>query len=1124
MNGTARKNHADRIWKGAEGTRNVLAILCGFGGDVGRRRRRQAAQRLRTGVRDDRERQPGAASAAGRARGVKFQGLSLKKAPSRGEGSDGEADTFTSEQSAASAQPNGSVFDHVRSRDSEAWSKAWSEAQKPSSHWMAREARRSERGTPALAHNFYAMRSATGTRGKRLRHACSVPELRAWRKVAAIDGESESEHTCDDSARKMSTSSDTMDEDDESFAHQGLGPAAALLRMQQPEDRGICAAHGSASSLSSSPCSTMTMHSSTQPSSPVFAVHYTDSSTEPVRQRTLYVPVANKTLRLDGLGLGSVKLESVLMSVYGRELEEVSLAANAISELSLGACTSWPPALRSLHLHGNELRAIDLAPLSGCLALTALWLQNNKIRVIDLGPLRSCSKLSSLYLDNNGIDDQSIDLAPLRGLTKLRSLRLQGNRLAGALDISPLLDVPALVSLTVSEAVTLYVVAPADDFNLGSASLSPALAKLKTRIQIVSHPDELAMPSGTTVRKWGSKNPSDEALVENKQIEQIPAGEDQPMAKALLLNFSVRDYYLTRDMMHLHAHFECTGVSDVLYDSEGLNDYDIMFIDVSKDLELAYKTLKEIRMICPYVPVVCIGADLDPLSRSKLTKLGVDRIFEEALTVPESLQLRKLAEERWNLRLAGQRARAALRSAAAVQTKRSNLSVSPSDLLLHRSSVPAPELTSTRPDDPFCHIRQGQLPPLSSLRRSQTLPQEAIGGLGRQELEEQALEKLLARYEGHVRLDQFSPVTTLCGLPSCASPLLFNAILLSSGSVSRDVVTSKICMRFWSEQLRFRTQDQRLFVILETLVKKADADAGNETAKVPQHRVKTHEDAFLVLAQGLIRGFRRQLGPEMDILRTVAALLMYICSGNISIVSGRITERGLVRSRFCQGLIAAESYFFDGLFVVLDSARLLECRSTFEALGGRVSDDPELACGLYIDKVVEYCTKRGTVIPRGVAAVFSSRLGRGWMSSNSLSSEGDVAEREAKKEVTMSLPDFALFWASMQDVAQFPSFEYWFSVLDCDMDGFVSREDAHHFYAEKCRLHSARGVFLADFSYLWSSLTDLACPETEHRGFSLKQLRRLPRKHRGFVIQALLWFDDGNAVVDVKRSGNSFLT
>lgn len=176
-------------------------------------------------------------------------------------------------------------------------------------------------------------------------------------------------------------------------------------------------------------------------------------------------------LTLSGLGLRTVCLSPLLLYPQPAMLREVSLAANALTSIDLaplGSCKE----LTVLTLNSNRIKIIDLTPLKNCVKLERLWLHENMLVNLDLAPLAFCTALRSLYLEDNFMNDQSLDISPLRHAKHLRSLRLTGNELAGSLDVTSLLEVPALSQFQVSSGVKLHATGDSRQ-----ARVSPALRR-----------------------------------------------------------------------------------------------------------------------------------------------------------------------------------------------------------------------------------------------------------------------------------------------------------------------------------------------------------------------------------------------------------------------------------------------------------------------------------------------------------------------------------------------------------------------------------------------------------------------------------------------------------------------
>ena len=72
--------------------------------------------------------------------------------------------------------------------------------------------------------------------------------------------------------------------------------------------------------------------------------------------------------------------------------------------------------------HGQQMRSIDLKPLTDCTSLRKLDLSGNSLRSINLRPLSSCKNLEEINLDGSRM--RSINLSPLAHCTNLKKLGL----------------------------------------------------------------------------------------------------------------------------------------------------------------------------------------------------------------------------------------------------------------------------------------------------------------------------------------------------------------------------------------------------------------------------------------------------------------------------------------------------------------------------------------------------------------------------------------------------------------------------------------------------------------------------------------------------------------------------
>lgn len=188
------------------------------------------------------------------------------------------------------------------------------------------------------------------------------------------------------------------------------------------------------------------------------------------RPHTVLLTEETDNISLSGLSLQTVALNA--LSVVPHKLRDLSLSANSLHAVDLSPLAHCAN-LVMLTLNSNRITNIDLAPLSSCPKLERIWLHDNKLQTIDLSPLRECTALRSLYLEDNSIHSRTIDLSPLTATTNLRSLRLGGNRLAGKIDLTPLLMCPALSIFNVDTSVTLMA-----DGESSQARVSSALRRI----------------------------------------------------------------------------------------------------------------------------------------------------------------------------------------------------------------------------------------------------------------------------------------------------------------------------------------------------------------------------------------------------------------------------------------------------------------------------------------------------------------------------------------------------------------------------------------------------------------------------------------------------------------------
>lgn len=91
----------------------------------------------------------------------------------------------------------------------------------------------------------------------------------------------------------------------------------------------------------------------------------------------------------------------------------------------------------------------------------------------------------------------------------------------------------------------------------------------------------------------------------------------------------------------------------------------------------------------------------------------------------------------------------------------------------------------------------------------------------------------------------------------------------------------------------------------------------------------------------------------------------------------------------------------------------------------------------------------------------------------SSSDESDPPTEEANCGGGLDIAEFAVFWTATQDASTRSAAEYFFDLLDTDLDGVLSAADAAHFYADKRRLMRADGLEPAAFGDVWHYATDM---------------------------------------------------
>jgi hypothetical protein len=142
--------------------------------------------------------------------------------------------------------------------------------------------------------------------------------------------------------------------------------------------------------------------------------------------------------RIQRINLGINELKTIDLSPLtgSTNLTELILYFNRLESIDLSPLSTCPN-LEHLDLAANNLSTIDLTPLASCTKLNALNFGGNETSEIDLSPLSVCRDLKILTIDCMKLTE--VDLSPLRGCRELEFLKLNDNEI-DSLDITPLIE------------------------------------------------------------------------------------------------------------------------------------------------------------------------------------------------------------------------------------------------------------------------------------------------------------------------------------------------------------------------------------------------------------------------------------------------------------------------------------------------------------------------------------------------------------------------------------------------------------------------------------------------------------------------------------------------------------
>eukprot|EP00180_Rhodochaete_pulchella_P000598 Plantae.Rhodophyta-Rhodochaete_pulchella.ctg14381.p1 GENE.Plantae.Rhodophyta-Rhodochaete_pulchella.ctg14381~~Plantae.Rhodophyta-Rhodochaete_pulchella.ctg14381.p1 ORF type:complete len:285 (-),score=37.10 Plantae.Rhodophyta-Rhodochaete_pulchella.ctg14381:197-1030(-) len=126
-------------------------------------------------------------------------------------------------------------------------------------------------------------------------------------------------------------------------------------------------------------------------------------------------------------------------------------------------------------------------------------------------------------------------------------------------------------------------------------------------------------------------------------------------------------------------------------------------------------------------------------------------------------------------------------------------------------------------------------------------------------------------------------------------------------------------------------------------------------------------------------------------------------------------------------------------------------------------------------------------------------------------------------ERVLTLREFTRFIKAVQAPGSVNALQYFWSVLDRDLDGFLSMADLRDFFRDKAEVLSQQGLMTVDLTHIFWNLCDMCMGSNVPRtgagaGLSLWHLRTSSDRDRGFLVRAMLFREDDLIVLDFKRT------
>lgn len=176
-------------------------------------------------------------------------------------------------------------------------------------------------------------------------------------------------------------------------------------------------------------------------------------------------------------------------------------------------------------------------------------------------------------------------------------------------------------------------------------------------------------------------------------------------------------------------------------------------------------------------------------------------------------------------------------------------------------------------------------------------------------------------------------------------------------------------------------------------------------------------------------------------------------------VGGRaraVCPKEVKRAKLNAALVAAEVGIFEGVVAGLSMTQIRTIKGSFATEVAPATISLAAGCALSwtlsVDEVQHFCVSRKTLLPMAV----------------------DAAMRTHCRDPTrMSLSEFAVLLAVLNNVAADGAVDYFFSIIDIDQDEKWSVADVRHFHMEKERLWLDDGMAVSDLHDLWINLLDM---------------------------------------------------